>query len=563
MPELIDRYKVIKKISDGYISETFEAHDPGTGRYVAIKLLRDIDNPEAEEEFIKETRVVGRLNHHNIVSIYDVGEHEGHAFIAMELLKGEPLSALMSGGKQFSWSIVSNIALQLASALEYAHNQGVVHGDIRPGNIIWNREDNKVVLTDFGNAKQINIYDTVTLNVAEVNQSTPYLSPELLNKQGADNRSDLFSLGVVLYQMLTGFQPFTSEDFNDLTTQITKRAHKAISVSVTQIPEQLIKIIDKLLYKEPEERYQTAGLLIQDLELLPSKIDVPSPYRGKHHFRIAAGVLIAVSLGIVLYIMKDNMLEIESVATTEIEAAPEDVITPPPHLLPKQIPEKVQISSLQASINTKLAKFECASLYANMTTQNEVIIKGHVSLEDDMMSLMDLMDGFPGLSNVTYEVNAIQWPFCEVIGILSEDTHANISNKQGLTVVNGSLNKQLSRDNKLYFKVTSPDYDSFIYVDYYNRNGTVTHLHQSKGELGAKIKASNNWEISHRDSNSADYSESLVVVLATYNPLFVKNRPRVEPAQQYLAELHREVVVNKVELSATYLMLEHISASKI
>ncbi|MFV2056124.1 MAG: serine/threonine protein kinase [Thiohalomonadales bacterium] len=563
MSEHIDRYKIVKKISETAISVTYEAHDPGTGRYVAIKLLKVIENPEVEEEFIKETRVVGRLTHHNIVSIYDVGEHEGRAFIAMELLKGQSLAELMTGGKQFSWSLVANVASQLASALEYAHKQGVIHGDIRPGNIIWNREEDKLVLTDFGNAKQIKLHDTVTINVAQVNKSTPYLSPELIYNQQADNRSDLFSLGVVLYQMLTGFPPFSSEDFNDLTTQITKRAHKAISVSVTRIPEQFIKIIDKLLYKEPDERYQSASLLIQDLKLLPTDVDVPSPHTGKHVFKIAAAFLIIVSVGVLVWLTMGQ--EPEPVTEVKEETVPSITPIKPPPVVVKAIPEKIQISTMQASINAKLAKFECASLQASMTRKHEVNIKGHVSLEEDMISLMDLMDSFPGLANVTYEVTAIQWPFCEVVAILSADAHSNVSSSRGLKVTNSVANRRESGDRKLVFDIISPDYDAFLYVDYFHSNGKVSHLYQSQRNSQAKTKAASNLEISHPlpGGKNADPSEGLLVVLATYNPLLSKKRPDTEPAQQYLTELHREVVVNKVELSAAYLMLENFSGSNI
>lgn len=558
IPTLIDRYEIVAKIGEGSIAEVFKAHDPKTGRMVAIKLLKD---HRAIAEFIHETRMIGRLSHHNIVTIYDVGEFEGKPYFAMEYLDGHFLDTELASGNRFRWPQVVNIAKQLASALDYAHNQGLTHGDIKPGNILWDSSANKVVLTDFGNAKQVNIYDTDTLKVSKVNPSAPYMSPEHIKGQTVDQRSDLFSLGTVLYQLLTGEKPFDSDDFAQLTTQITQRAHKAISISVTQVPEQLIKIVDRLLYKNPDERIQTAADLLEELNGLPMETQLPSALSGKRSFAIASGFVAVVS-GVVMawaWFQEPPVAPGNPPLQAEANAAAKPETTAEPMAREKPLQEAQQESNLQANINQSLAKFECASLRAELTSTKEVHIRGHVSMEEDVIALMDLLDGFPGVNNVTYEVTSLKWPFCEAVAILSPDLHANVGPQRGLDLNNVRHAQTDSR--QAAFEVTAPDFDAFLYIDHYLSDGNVRHLQPDAKQVVALTRAGTKFLLEETVTGKIS-GDSLVVVMATYTPI-MGQRPSLEPAQKYLAELHRQVVVNKIEIAADYLVLETVPAAEI
>jgi len=543
----IGRYQILAKIGEGHLSICYQAHDPKTGRKLAIKLLK---NNDSLDEFVQETRIIGKLSHHNIVTIYDVGEHNGHAFIAMELLQGDPLDLYLRHASRMRWSLVVEVAKQLASALDYAHNQGIMHGDIKPSNIVYDTQNRKAVLTDFGNAKQADIYQTRTLKVNEVSASTPYLSPERLHGLQADQRSDLYSLGCVLYQLLTGEKPFDSADFEELTTQITQRAHKAISVSVNQVPEKLINIVDRLLYKNPRDRIQSAAELLAELNNLPDDVDLPNARSGRRFLAVSVAALVLASFAFAMYIIVSPppARETPVAETPSVDETPKQARLTPVETARKQ-------TSLEASINKSLSKFECSSLFAELTGDKQVRIRGHVSMEEDLISVMDMMDSIPEVNNVTYEVNALKWPFCEAVSILSVDMHQNVSNKQGLKLIGKNTASTEKNSESIQFEVDAPDFDAYLYLDYYHSDGTVRHLlpnqnNTSTAKAKSKISLDATLEVS-------DDGQGLLVLIASYNPLTGK-RPVSEPAQQYLSELHKQVVVNKVPLAADYLLLENI-----
>lgn len=552
---LIGRYEILSEIGEGRLSVVYEANDPKTNRKVAIKLLKD---KTSLDEFLRESRLIGKLSHHNIVTIYDFGEHQGHPYVAMELLQGQPLDLLLRHSQRLRWSQVVELAKQLASALDYAHNLGIMHGDIKPANILYDSENHKAILTDFGNAKQTDIYETHTLKVHEVDASTPYLSPEHVRGQQVDQRSDLFSLGVVLYQLLTGEKPFDAADFQELTTQITQRAHKAISVSVNQVPEQLIHIVDRLLYKNPEDRIQSAAELLQELERLPQHFDIPSAHGGRRVVAFSAAILVLASFAAAVYVITSPPPEPAPSSIAEQPTTP----TPAPQTRITPLETARKQTSLEAQINKSLSKFECSSLFAELTPDKQVKIRGHVSAEEDLMAVMDLMDGFPQLNSVTYEVNALKWPFCEAVSILSVDKHKNVSRNSGLKLIGQSLGHAKAEDKKVKFEVDYPNFDAYLYMDYYQGDGTVHHILSNKaakyhGEDKHKSKY-----IFDTHLNLKGDGQGLVVVIASYNPIAGK-RPEREPAQQYLTELHKQVVVNKAELAADYLLLENIDEPKI
>lgn len=261
------RYEILRELGHGAMGTVYLGRDPKINRKVAIKTLAytEVDPDEWEEvkeRFFREAEAAGKLSHSNIVSIYDVGEEHDMAYIAMELLTGNDLThhcrkdSLLPVDKVVS--IISNVTV----ALDYAHKQGVIHRDIKPGNIML-LEDDRVKVTDFGIARVVDASQTRTGIVV----GTPsYMSPEQVAGKQVDGRSDLFSLGIVFYQLLTGKKPFVGDNITAIMYAISNHEYVTLSESSNEIPSCVEDIVDKLLAKGVSKRFQTAGKLLKALE---------------------------------------------------------------------------------------------------------------------------------------------------------------------------------------------------------------------------------------------------------------------------------------------------------
>ncbi len=271
----LGRYEVSGELGRGAMGIVYKGTDPTIHRTVAIKTLRlsefeQDEIPGIKERFFREAESAGRLNHPNIVSIYDAGEEHDLAFIAMEFINGVDLEEFTNKEKLLSLRDVLHIAAQVADALDYAHSNNVVHRDIKPANIMMLKDTGDIKVTDFGIARITSSSKTKT----GVILGTPsYMSPEQVSGKKLDGRSDIFSLGVVIYEMLTGQKPFISEDITSLMFQITKEKHPPVRKINRKIPPIVEKIIDKALAKDVDHRYQKADLIAEHLKKLVEQID--------------------------------------------------------------------------------------------------------------------------------------------------------------------------------------------------------------------------------------------------------------------------------------------------
>ncbi len=256
----LGRYEVERELGRGAMGTVYLGKDPKINRVVAIKTLdlsAEFEGDELQQvkdRFFREAETAGRLNHPNIVTIYDAGEEHDLAYIAMEFLEGKDLTEKMGGKKPLSVNLVLQIVLQVADALDYAHKLGVVHRDIKPANIMFNEKDKSIKVTDFGIAR---ITDTSKTKTGVVLGTPSYMSPEQFSGKRVDGRSDLFSLGVTMFEMLSGEQPFGGDSLAELMYQITNKKHPNILRLREDLPGCTRTIIDKALQKEPEDRYQT------------------------------------------------------------------------------------------------------------------------------------------------------------------------------------------------------------------------------------------------------------------------------------------------------------------
>lgn len=261
------RYEIIEKIGNGGMATVYKSMDLVLKRYVAVKILRD--EFTTDEEFIKrfetEAQSAARLTHPNIVSIYDVGVDSGIYYIVMELIQGKTLKEIIleeRGPLPWKWSV--NVAIQIASALEMAHKNNIVHRDIKPHNIIIT-EDGIAKVTDFGIAKAVS-NSTITAFGTTIG-SVHYFSPEHARGGYTDAKSDLYSLGVVLYEMVTGKVPFDADTPVSIALKHMQEDPIPPIQENNNLPEAINKIILKSLKKDPILRYQTSTEMLQDLRM--------------------------------------------------------------------------------------------------------------------------------------------------------------------------------------------------------------------------------------------------------------------------------------------------------
>lgn len=263
----------------------FKASDPMIERTVAIKTINALQiqdgGVEPRRRFLREAKAAGRLSHPCIVTIYDVGEFEDIAYIVMELLEGRSLKDILDHGERISLATAVHIVLQTADALGFAHRQGVVHRDVKPGNLMLTKQG-LVKITDFGIAR---IEQMTRTRTGVVIGSPRYMSPEQVSGKKADGRSDVFSLGIVLYELVTGVAPFDAarpEDFLSLMQNIVGKVPDPARHHNPDVPAALDEVIERALRKNPDERYATAdelakalrAVLLDDLKSNESKSDI-------------------------------------------------------------------------------------------------------------------------------------------------------------------------------------------------------------------------------------------------------------------------------------------------
>jgi len=277
---MLGRYQVEKELGKGAMGVVYLGRDPKIGRVVAIKtmaLSREFEPDElkdVKERFFREAETAGRLNHPNIVTIFGAGEEHDLAYIAMEFLKGKDLTSHIKPGTLLPLPKVLSIVARVAEALGYAHRNNVVHRDIKPANIMCDLESDTVKVTDFGIARLTDSSKTKTGMVL----GTPfYMSPEQLSGKKVEGRSDLFSLGVTLYQLACGQLPFQGDSMAQLMFKIANEPHPDIRVHNPNLPTCVAAITNKALAKDPERRCQNGKQMAKAITLALASLSSSPP----------------------------------------------------------------------------------------------------------------------------------------------------------------------------------------------------------------------------------------------------------------------------------------------
>jgi serine/threonine-protein kinase len=273
MPKTIGRYEILELVGRGGMGVLYRARDAVLERDVALKmmLLDFTMDQSARDRFQREARAVARLQHRNVVTIHELGEVENTPYIVMEFLSGRDLDAILKTGTTLTLAQKLDVVVQLCDGLGYAHEQGIVHRDVKPGNVRV-LEDNTVKILDFGIAK----FAQSSITQSGAIMGTPsYMAPEQIMGKPVDGRADLFSVGVLLYELLSGQKPFTGESPTTVVYQIMHVEPAPVNTTVPELPDSLHEIVSRALQKNPDERYSRASEMSSDLQMVKMMLDLP------------------------------------------------------------------------------------------------------------------------------------------------------------------------------------------------------------------------------------------------------------------------------------------------
>lgn len=598
-PEIIGKYQVQSVLGRGGMGVVYKALDPDMDRTVAIKTLHEYlmsgDEPgNLVERFRGEARAYGRLMHPNIVTCYAYEESGTFRYIVLEYIQGKSIKELMDEGKRYNWNEAAHIIKQLLNALSYSHEHHVVHRDIKPANLLL-MDNQQLKVTDFGIAR---VESGNLTQTGSIMGSPSYMAPEQFSRSHVDQRADLFSTGVVFYEMLTGIKPFKSTDIVTAYHAITQEDPEPVSTLNPELPAGIDLIIDKALAKEPENRYQSAQEFTRAIDALtavfnsdtmenPSVTPTDSALdqtilsddlqndlaHGQDKtllYSAAEGsssgpqnkptkTIFIVALFAVLAIGSGIMWSLNQESGTPVAFIPEKEALPPSTSPPA--PMETSVSSIE--LEKLFSEFECASLWVSTDKRGEPQVVGYVSKEQDVIRLQESLYALPGHKRTDISVQTYIWPYCELLKVMSPyvETRLQTGNPASLLPTGGTF---IFRDGEdLVLDVTGPDYESFVYVDYYLQDGNVAHLlpnpivntnslnKSGKLRIGDKQSGGQQWTV------SPPYGQEMIVLLVTDTPLFLEPpSTEHESARDYLNALQSRLKqLNGNKVVADYIFI--------
>ena len=587
MTEMLGKYELRRVLGKGAMGTVYEGYDPIIDRRVAIKTVKlpSPDDLEAQEEFARfkrEAQAAGRLSHPNIVGVFDYGETPTLAYIVMEFVDGTSLKQVLDKGDRFEIAEIVRIMEALMTGLQFSHGRGVVHRDIKPANIMLTAA-NEVKIADFGIAR----IESSSMTQAGTMLGTPsYMSPEQFMGQTVDARTDLYSSGVMLYQLLTGEKPFEG----GLTAIMHKVLHteppaaSALSLAVTPALDAVVK---KAMAKRPEDRFATASDFSTALReayeakaapkesfalnmhefadgdatmvasrpvaapRLPATPAAPPGPQKQPNLALLGGGAVALlaALGGVYVLFSGHKAAHKALAPQTTAAAlsqpaqPAQAVSPP-----------MTDAQRVAVITMTLGTLPCTLLHANGSA-----IAGLAGAGAPQAALTAAMNSLPAAVKIDNRIQTIDGPYCAALDAVRpyRPLFAPARNTLGLALAGG---KTVLHDGDLItLNQTMPGFSGYLETDYFSSDGTVLHLYPTPTDpprqfaagavdiLGDPTHGGASWQV------SAPYGTDMILSIASSVPLFAKARPQDENASDYLPALRQALqnsVSNGAEVSA-------------
>jgi serine/threonine-protein kinase len=489
-------------------------------------------------------------------------------------------------GIRFDFAKTISILKQLLAALDYSHSHEVIHRDIKPANIMFTAS-NQVKVADFGVAK---IDSTHMTRSGYVVGSPEYMSPEQFTGQHIDKRTDIFSAGVIFYQLLTGIKPFTGSDLGAVLHNILHSIPDIPSSLNSQVPVEINAVVMKAICKNVEQRYQSAQefsdaiqkvvrrlaqkenssvdweetlVIPRDVETTTDTPTLPTENsvtdgdaNDKQNTRSATWpTLLKTTFGVfvvgflVFYLIvswrsETNLLPV----STQLETA-----------LPF-VDEGLLVSTVNATdIEILLATYDCADIDVKIEN-NQVILSGHVASIRDLQKLKANINLLPGLQELVYDVQVQKWPYCELLTTLRPFANSDSEEKTVFSASSDVL--RFTEGSNLQFDLVTPSFPAYMYVDYFLLDGTVVHLLPNSVEQDNKTEPHKTIHLGGVDTGgrqwtiTAPFGREMITVIVAKEPLFSAPRPEIEDAKEYLAVLQSVIVArdqSTVAASHTYI----------
>jgi serine/threonine-protein kinase len=597
MTDRLGKYELRQILGKGAMGTVYEGFDPIIARRVAIKTVRlpDADDVEAQEElsrFQREAQAAGRLSHPNIVGVYDYGETSELAYIVMEFVDGTTLKHVLDKKDRFELAEIVRIMESLLAGLQFSHDRGVVHRDIKPANIMLTKSG-EIKIADFGIAR----IESSSMTQAGTMLGTPsYMSPEQFMGQTVDSRTDIYSSGAMLYQLLTGDKPFEGGLTAIMHKVLNTEPPPPSALSVT-VPRSFDAVVMRAMEKRPQDRYPTAaefaravraafeareqpamafagGAAMDDSDatvvaprpgaaaapaaasgyappLAPptapafAATPAPQPVKKRSTGLIAGAAIAALALigGGAYFILNKP-----ASAPPAPAAAPSQ-----PTIAPAPLP--MNAAQQAATLSTVFDALPCTMLSA-ATGPGATTLTGLAGTGEAQSALTGAIQSLPAGITITNKIQTINGPYCDVLNTIrpyhnifpTPDTTISLALANGKTTLHdGDL---------ITVKQTMPNFGGYLQTDYFSSDGSILHLYPTSADPKKFIPPSNSktlgdpthggaaWQV------SAPYGTDLIITIASTTPLFTTPRPADENASDYLPDL-RAALQNAVSAGAT------------
>ena len=591
--ETLGKYAIRRLLGRGAMGAVYEGWDPIIARRVAIKTVRipDASDPETAEalaRFRREAQAAGRLTHPNIVGVFDYGETDDLAYIVMEFVDGPTLKSLLDKQERFALADIVRIMDDLLAGLQFSHERGVVHRDIKPANVMLT-SSGQAKIADFGIAR----IESSSMTQAGTVLGTPaYMSPEQFMGQVVDSRTDIYSSGVLLYQLLTGDRPFDG-GMSAIMHKALNTEPPAPSLITVTAPLSLDAVVRRAMAKRPDDRFASAVAFAEAMRtalahpsepvgdddatmvvapvpsVLPSAMVLPKQPASRSTIPIiatAVAVLLLAFGGAAWWLVPRTVTQapVQAVAiNTPVPATPPApaqtsaiVSSPLPLPSPAVQPENQQLTMARTDgLRRQIAQWAsnqgCALLGGGVGDNGSAALSGLASNR----ILDDLRQGIAGIaspSNIDWRVNGVDHVFCPALDALHPIVPAfgaTGGSRLGLEMADGKT--RLHDGENVRVKLVMPDFASQLRVDYIVHDGSVQHLYPQLADPANGIKADTprtyasgepvdlrhpSWVI------GAPYGTDMIIAVASSEPLFDHQRPRnAETVEAYLHDLQEAI----------------------